>query len=268
MIKMEKTRLAFDSDATTESNGEEVKEPVEGPEPGDPKGDPHSYLDDKEQVDGVPLDEPNSEHLSAYKGTNIRIVEKYKEPYHYYAAEVDGDIVSAWRRTPSEATYEAQVFIEHRTGEMEMSKLHGDANEQEPGQEKGRLVSVIEHEGHSASVHATSEGHVVKGKGSAGYLRSEPISDRDHAEEYAKEMLSAHAKLNEREVLSKMTNLAEVGGESWDGVKPKEKKELWASLTGSAQHKLSACMNRVEGHVDNPGSYCKSLADEVGYKPE
>lgn len=202
---MEKTRLAFDSDETTEDGGTEVKSEAEGPEGGDPKGNPHDYIDDKKQKDGVPLDQNNPEHLS-------------------------------------------------KEGE-------------EPTYQESRLVGVVEHEGHSASIHATEAGHIVKGKGSAGYLSSEPIADREHAEQYAKEVLKAHAKLSEREILSKNTNLSEASNQKWDGVSPKEKRNMWDSLTRGATHKLSACMNKVDGHVDNPGAYCKSLADEVGYKP-
>ena len=230
----QKSRLAFDSDENTESGGkeydeqlqniqtgEEVASEVEGPQPGDPKGNPHDYIDKETQKDGVPFDEPNSEHLSAEEG---------------------------------------KVY--------QTSKLHEDAKKQEPGKDSGVLAGVVTHEGHSAGLHLTETGFEVRGKGSAGYIKSEPIAKREHAEEYAKEMLKAHAKLAEREVVAKMTNLSEAGDNQWEGVAPKEKKEHWASLTGNNKHKITACMNAVEGHVDNPGAYCKSLSDEVGYKPE
>lgn len=156
--------------------------------------------------------------------------------------------------------------IEH----AEEDKMHGDANEQEPGQEAGILAGVVEHEGHSAALHQGPEGFVVRGRGGARYIQSEPITKKEHAEEYAKEMLKAHAKLNERQVVERNTNLSEVGDHKlgWESVPSGEKKKLWDSLTGGAKHKITACMGKVEGHVDNPGAYCKSLGDEVGYKPE
>jgi hypothetical protein len=227
-----KSRLAFDSDEYTETGeydeqmqniqtGEEVASEVEGPQPGDPKGNPHEYLDEKKTKDGVPFDDPNSEHLSAEE-----------DPVY------------------------------------QTSKLHEDAKKQEPGKDSGFLASIVEHEGHSAGVHLTESGFEVRGKGSASYLRSEPIAKREHAEEYAKEMLKAHAKLNEREIVSRNTNLSETADLGWGNIPPKEKKKLWEGLTGSSKHKITACMNKIDGHVDNPGAYCKSLADEVGYKPE
>ena len=40
-------------------------------------------------------------------------------------------------------------------------------------------------------------------------------------------------------------------------------KEMWAGLTGNAKHKVTACMTKMEGHVDDPGAFCASLADEM-----
>lgn len=279
---MEKSRMAFDSDENTESNGEEVKSEVEGPTPGDPKGNPHEYIDDEPQEDGVPLDKDNSEHLSNYKGIS----------YEVKKAMVGFKVVFNGDRDPigpfdseREAHEAAKKEIEESGSQMSKGEgedqvdkesgaskggahLHEDAKRQEPGKDSGLLASVIEHEGHSAGVHFSEEGYQVRGKGSASYIRSEPIAKREHAEEYAREVLKAHAKLSEREIVSKMTNLSETAGNQWESVSPKEKKSHWASLTGSNKHKITACMNSVEGHVDNPGAYCKSLADEVGYKPE
>lgn len=43
-------------------------------------------------------------------------------------------------------------------------------------------------------------------------------------------------------------------------------KKMWKSLTGDAVHKITACIKKMEGKVDNPAAFCASLAREVGYK--
>lgn len=143
--------------------------------------------------------------------------------------------------------------------------------EQEPGaagSEVSTLAGVVEHEGHSVGIHKDENGFVVRGRGTTAYFKSEPITNQEHAEEHAKEFLKSHAKLTEREIVARTTNLSDVVHMDWSGKSPKEKKAMWESLTGGAKHKISACMNKVDGHVDDPGAFCKSLGDEVGYKPE
>jgi hypothetical protein len=327
-----RSNMGFDSDENTEafSQGEEGiavetmgKEPVWGnsakqPKPqgegkGQPTGNPQDYVSDNPTADGVPFDEPNSEHLSASNEKLLSILREYGlDPIE---AGMDHDGAFATFHGQEDAHKARDLFKRAGYGESEIvysvdrgyrtqtkgkklavgegfdpkgaslkggkSKLedydsvkekdmHGDANEQEPGKERNSLLSVVEHEGHSVGIHAGDGGFVVRGKGSAGYIQSEPISDRSHAEEYAKEMLKAHAKLTEREVVAKMSNHLGAEGDErldWGSVSAKEKRNMWDSLTRGATHKISACMNKVDGHVDNPGAYCKSLADEVGYKP-
>jgi len=42
------------------------------------------------------------------------------------------------------------------------------------------------------------------------------------------------------------------------------RKKFWESLTGRApKHKVSACIRKMEGNVDDPGAFCASLADRV-----
>lgn len=43
-------------------------------------------------------------------------------------------------------------------------------------------------------------------------------------------------------------------------------KSMWGSLTGDREHKVTACMKKMSGKVDNPGAFCASLAREVGAK--
>ena len=41
-------------------------------------------------------------------------------------------------------------------------------------------------------------------------------------------------------------------------------KKMWESLTGRApKHKVSACMRKMEGKIDDPGAFCASLADKI-----
>jgi len=49
--------------------------------------------------------------------------------------------------------------------------------------------------------------------------------------------------------------------EGWTG---ESRKKFWESLTGRApKHKVSACMRRMEGKVDDPGAFCAALADRI-----
>lgn len=44
-------------------------------------------------------------------------------------------------------------------------------------------------------------------------------------------------------------------------------KDFWDSLTGDREHKITQCIKKMKGKVDDPGAYCGSLARKVGYKP-
>lgn len=56
--------------------------------------------------------------------------------------------------------------------------------------------------------------------------------------------------------------------DKWQGM-PKgwtdeSRKKFWNSLTsGSPKHKVTACIKKMEGKVDNAGAFCASLADRV-----
>lgn len=43
-------------------------------------------------------------------------------------------------------------------------------------------------------------------------------------------------------------------------------KSMWGSLTGDRKHKVTACMKKMDGKVDDPGAFCASLARKVGAK--
>ena len=40
-------------------------------------------------------------------------------------------------------------------------------------------------------------------------------------------------------------------------------EKFWASLTGEKKHKVTECMKRMQGKVDDTGAFCASLADKV-----
>lgn len=39
--------------------------------------------------------------------------------------------------------------------------------------------------------------------------------------------------------------------------------KFWESLTGQAKHKVTNCIEKMEGKMDDPGAFCASLADKV-----
>lgn len=46
------------------------------------------------------------------------------------------------------------------------------------------------------------------------------------------------------------------------------RSKFWTSLTGDRKHKVTACIKKMEGKVDDPGAFCASLADreEPGWR--
>jgi len=40
-------------------------------------------------------------------------------------------------------------------------------------------------------------------------------------------------------------------------------KKFWGKLTGDNKHKVTACIKKMEGKIDDPGAFCASLADKV-----
>ena len=40
-------------------------------------------------------------------------------------------------------------------------------------------------------------------------------------------------------------------------------EKFWGSLTGDRKHKVTACIKKMDGKVDDPGAFCASLADRV-----
>lgn len=40
-------------------------------------------------------------------------------------------------------------------------------------------------------------------------------------------------------------------------------KKFWDSLTGDAEHKVTACIDKMKGKMDDPGAFCASLKDKI-----
>ncbi len=43
-------------------------------------------------------------------------------------------------------------------------------------------------------------------------------------------------------------------------------KKFWNSLTGDRKHKITKCIEKMKGKVDDPGAFCGGLASRVGYR--
>lgn len=40
-------------------------------------------------------------------------------------------------------------------------------------------------------------------------------------------------------------------------------RKFWETMTGDVKHKVTKCMKKMEGKVDNTGAFCGSLADKI-----
>jgi hypothetical protein len=49
---------------------------------------------------------------------------------------------------------------------------------------------------------------------------------------------------------------------------PEQAKGIWESVTKGAEHKHSACVNKMRGKVKDPHAFCQYLGQKNGYKPE
>ena len=57
---------------------------------------------------------------------------------------------------------------------------------------------------------------------------------------------------------------------AWDNLPPgwtqDSVESFWDSLTGDVKHKVTKCMEQMQGKVDDPGAFCGSLGSAVGYR--
>lgn len=44
------------------------------------------------------------------------------------------------------------------------------------------------------------------------------------------------------------------------------RQSFWDSLTGDKEHRITECMEQMEGKVSDPGKFCGALASRVGYR--
>ena len=40
-------------------------------------------------------------------------------------------------------------------------------------------------------------------------------------------------------------------------------KSFWDSLTGNVKHRVTKCIDKMTGKIDDPGAFCASLADKI-----
>ena len=63
-------------------------------------------------------------------------------------------------------------------------------------------------------------------------------------------------------------DFAKITAEKWKslpkGWTEKSLKSFWSSLTGDRKHKITACMKKMKGKVDDPGAFCGGLASRLG----
>ena len=56
-------------------------------------------------------------------------------------------------------------------------------------------------------------------------------------------------------------------GDKWKKLPPgwteESVKKFWGSVAGDAKHKVTKCIEKMEGNVDDPGAFCASLKDRM-----
>ena len=62
--------------------------------------------------------------------------------------------------------------------------------------------------------------------------------------------------------------VADLTAEKWEtlpkGWTEKSLKSFWSKLTGDRAHKITACIKKMKGKVDDPGAFCGGLASRLG----
>lgn len=67
-----------------------------------------------------------------------------------------------------------------------------------------------------------------------------------------------------RKMVASMLRQADKWKSMPKGWTDESRDKFWGSLTGQAtKHKVTACMKKMDGKVDDPGAFCASLADRV-----
>lgn len=95
-------------------------------------------------------------------------------------------------------------------------------------------------------------------EGSDEYLTVEQIADM--CLRCASEMVEAGLPGAYRSDLDRMAAKWEKLPKGWT---QESVEKFWKSLTGDAKHKVTKCIKKMEGKMDDPGAFCASLADKV-----
>jgi len=64
-------------------------------------------------------------------------------------------------------------------------------------------------------------------------------------------------------LLPMLTKEAKPWGKLPKGWTQKSVDSFWNTMVGDAKHKVTKCIEKMEGKFDNPGAFCASLADKV-----
>jgi hypothetical protein len=102
-----------------------------------------------------------------------------------------------------------------------------------------------------------------------GKLLFPPKSDIKKSEDQEASVLPATPKLSMRKETEKRKFSIKINPKTgaWEnlpkGWTEESAKKFWGSLTGEAEHKVTKCIKRMEGKVDDPGAFCASLKRSV-----
>lgn len=77
-------------------------------------------------------------------------------------------------------------------------------------------------------------------------------------------------ELHRRGLTTEAATMQKIEADKWKtlpkGWTEKSVKKFWSSLTGDRKHKITQCIKKMSGKVDDPGAFCGGLASRVGYR--
>lgn len=72
---------------------------------------------------------------------------------------------------------------------------------------------------------------------------------------------------NPEQVVEAVRDRTAATGDKWQklpkGWTDESRSKMWTSLVGDVKHKVTKCIKKMTGKVDDPGAFCASLADRV-----
>lgn len=79
-------------------------------------------------------------------------------------------------------------------------------------------------------------------------------------------------ELQKRGFHKEAAQVQEVIAKGWEtlprGWTKKSAQKFWNNLTGDRQHRITQCIDKMSGKMNNPGAFCGSLAKLIGYTPK